>query len=266
MENWQFFNLCDSVMDLETDIVLAALDQEPGLITRVDTDEGRTLLHYACEGGNVDLIRDLLDRGANLHQKQIRYGCDALTIASHHNHVPAIELLLSRGANMSARTNAGLTALGIAAFHDKFHACKFLVIKGSDLMSQDNEGRTTLDIYNGYLAQYSKGCTPEQKEQRCAELRELFANGPHPSQVKRRLQEIRNANWGRRSPLMSTVVSCGYRPLPVRLLEQEMLITDLMARGEVAPILLDTSEQRRAYYASLILSNDGLLRNIVGYL
>ena len=264
-----FYDLCNSVMDLETDIVLAALDQEPGLITRVGGDGGRTLLHCACEGGSIDLIRDLLDRGADLHQKQIQYGCDALTIASYHDHVPAIELLLSRGANMCARTNAGLTALGIAAFHDNFPACKFLVSKGSDLMSQNNYGETALDIYNKYPALYGKGCSHEQKEQRCAELRALFAEGPHPSQVERRLQEVRDVIWARRSSLMSTVVSCGFRPLAVRRLEQKMFLTDLTAKGErliPVPIALDTSEQRCAYYASLILSNDGLLRLIVGFL
>lgn len=66
--------------------------------------------------------------------------------------------------------------------------------------------------------------------------------------------------WARRWPVMKVMTGCGFRPLAVRLLEQEAPLPP------PAPIPLDTPEQRRAYYMGLIFACDGLLRMIVLYL
>ena len=126
--------------------ILAAVELEPGLVTRAGEWTRQTILHGACAGGHVDLARDLEDRQADVHQR-CTFGQDALMYASIYGHIPVMEFLLSRGADMTARSSNSYTALGLAAWADQLPACKFLISRGSDLMVKNNEGKTALDEY-----------------------------------------------------------------------------------------------------------------------
>ena len=66
--------------------------------------------------------------------------------------------------------------------------------------------------------------SPAVLEERRALLKHAYDEGPHP-----------NACWARRWPVMSVMAGCGFSPLAVRLLEQEMHLAALLASGEVAP-------------------------------
>ena len=171
MNEDQFQELLERAQRGEVPAVLAALEQEPELVNRVCEVGESTILHGACHGGHVDLARVLLDdQQADLHQK-CTLGWDALMWASASGHIPVIEFLLSRGADMTANDNDGETALGRAAFSDKLPACKFLISRGSDLMAKNNQGQTVLDIYGD-----GSSLSDEEKEQRREELRALFAS------------------------------------------------------------------------------------------
>ena len=231
----------------EAPAVLAAVELEPGLVTRASERDGRTILHGACGGGHVDLARDLVDRQADIHQR-CTAGQDALMCASVYGRIPVMEFLLSRGADMTARSNKGNTALGCAALCDKLPACKFLISLGSDLMVKNNDGETVLDIY-GTASRISPPLSTAVKKQRCEELCVAFAKGPHPSQVQRR----RDVIWARRWPFMFVVVSCGFRPLPEQLLAGLSLV----------PL---SELPRREYCLRVILCSDFLLRRIVSFL
>ena len=61
--------------------ILAAVELEPGLVTRASEGNGQTILYCACAGGHLDLARDFLDRRAELHQRDT-IGVDALMYAS----------------------------------------------------------------------------------------------------------------------------------------------------------------------------------------
>ena len=119
-----------------------------------------------------------------------------------------------------------------------------------------DDGRTALQWYGEYA---DSPLSPAVLEERRALLQHAYDEGPHP-----------NACWARRWPVMSVMPGCGFRPLAVRLLEQEMHLAALLASGEVAPPLapvsLDTPQQRRAFYMRLIFRSDFLLRRIVMFL
>ena len=179
--------------------------------------------------------------------------------AAYDGHIPAATLLLDRGADMNARSNNGWNALMYAAMRDKLDCAVFLLTRGFDLEATDNNGRTALDHY-GIVNHINL----EVKEQRREVLRAAFAEGPHPSQVKRR-------NWNKRRALILVAAENGFRPLAARRLEQEMAHVSLdptaNADAEVPPpVVLDTPEKRRAHYMGQVLSNDGLLRLVVSFL
>ena len=92
MNEQQFKQLQLQAYRGEAPAVLAAVDNEPGLVTRGSEERGRTLLHWACLGGQADLSRSLLDRKADMNQRDNR-GVDALIAASFGGHCNVIELL-----------------------------------------------------------------------------------------------------------------------------------------------------------------------------
>ena len=161
----------------ESPAVLAAVGNEPGLVTRGDEEHGLTLLHLACGGGQADLARSLLDKNADINQRTNR-GVDALMNASAAGHCNVIELLTSRGADIDARSNPGWTALAYAAANDKYPACLCLISKKADLTAVDNKGRSALDVY-GLMA--NPPLTDEDKKQRRESLRTAWAEGPQIS-------------------------------------------------------------------------------------
>jgi ankyrin repeat protein/beta-lactamase regulating signal transducer with metallopeptidase domain len=71
-----------------------------------------TLLHYACE--EYDLAKLLLDKGANPNAVENERGLRPLHLAAYKGRTAAVELLLSRGADVNAKDFYGRTALWYA--------------------------------------------------------------------------------------------------------------------------------------------------------
>ena len=70
-------------------------------------------LHYAARAGRVDLARELTLRGIRLDRCDIE-GCTALHLAACEGHVDMVALLLHHGADARATTEFGSTALDMA--------------------------------------------------------------------------------------------------------------------------------------------------------
>ena len=224
------------------------------------------MLDNASPYGHFNLMRGLIDRGAAVNAKN-SFGSDALMWAAFYGHIPAATLLLDHGADLNARDNYGQNALMFAVSHDKLDCAVFLLNRGFDLLAVDNKGKTALDLYDKTLTKINHPLSDKVKEQRREVLRSVFAKGPHPSQVQRRKDEC----WSRRCALMLVVAQNNLRPLAARRLEQELARASLDpavdAYAEVPPpMVLDTSEKRRAHYMGQVLSNEGLLRLVVSFL
>ena len=80
------------------------------------------------------------------------------------------------------------------------------------------------------------------------------------------LMDPREAAWERRWPLMSVVTGCGFRPLAAKRLEQETAhARDVGFTAKLKQIDVSTPEKARAYYLSLVLSNQGLFKPIMSF-
>ena len=70
----------------------------------------------AAEGGNIEEISLLLERGANIDAAD-GDGWTALMLAAKSGHTGAVRLLLERGANIHATNKNGWQAAGIALMY-----------------------------------------------------------------------------------------------------------------------------------------------------
>jgi ankyrin repeat protein len=178
MNDEQFRTILGYAESGNRDKVTDALEKEPALATRASDATGTTILHMACRGGHVDLVRDLLDLKADVNRHDRFYGLSPIMYAALGGSIPVMELLLLRGADTTAQNNSGYTVLHMVL--NSFTIFEFLVSAGADLNATDKDGMTPEQLEcNGRAPRYDR-------DDFFARMRTVFANGPHPSQVLRR--------------------------------------------------------------------------------
>ena len=116
-------------------------------------DIGRTALHYAARGGQVDSIITLLDAGAKIDAVD-KSGGTPLTLAARQGHTASAEVLVKKGSNVNFQDNDGYTAL-LNASKDGHSECVGLLLRHDpNLELKDNTwGQSALAwaAENGYL-------------------------------------------------------------------------------------------------------------------
>mmetsp|Transcript_29155 Transcript_29155/g.62822 ORF Transcript_29155/g.62822 Transcript_29155/m.62822 type:complete len:125 (+) Transcript_29155:109-483(+) len=73
-----------------------------GFINGKDGESGNTSLHYASQKGHLEVVRLMLEKGANTDAKG-KDGATALHHASQEGHLDVMGLLLEKGAEFEAK-------------------------------------------------------------------------------------------------------------------------------------------------------------------
>ena len=104
---------------------LLALDK--GLINARDKD-GSTPLHCAAWKGHAEVVKILLDAGAEVsaRSRNEHYGDTALHAAAHGNQKDVVRILIARGADLNAKNRIGRTPLGETEWHKATAAARLL--------------------------------------------------------------------------------------------------------------------------------------------
>ncbi|KAL8880479.1 MAG: hypothetical protein Q9198_002119 [Flavoplaca austrocitrina] len=93
-------------------------------------------LHLAANSGFSQVVRVLLDHGANPNHRAGRYG-HPLFFAARNGHMEVVQMLLKYGADVDTRGNRH-TVLARAARNGELAMVKFLLNSGIDLMVHVN--------------------------------------------------------------------------------------------------------------------------------
>ena len=114
-------------------------------------DENFTVFHVVRKG-NADIVKILLSLGINVNEKGI--GFTLLHVACEEGNLPIVELLLENGADIDAISKgANWTPLDVAVWKENTSITKLLLENGCKTNLRDFKGQTALEfaLIEGYL-------------------------------------------------------------------------------------------------------------------
>lgn len=99
---------------------------------------GFTPLIRACAEGNLDLVKSLIEKGADIEAKN-NDGRTALMWACENGIIEIVSFLVEKGANLNTKDSQGLTAVCNAAGNGHFAVVKLLVENGANIRIKTND-------------------------------------------------------------------------------------------------------------------------------
>ena len=115
-----------------------------------DSEQGWGVLHYLAESGNVEMMRFMVEKGANVNMTDKQKGQTPLFIAVEYDHRSMIEALIQVGADVDIIDKwSGRAVIHEAAYKGNLEQVKLLTSLGATLESQDKRGRTAIILAMG---------------------------------------------------------------------------------------------------------------------
>jgi len=109
-----------------------------------DDNDDKTVLIYAIESNRLDIIKLLIDAGADIN---IEVGNNtALMNASERGRIEIVKFLINAGANVNLQTNNNWTALMIASWTGYIEIVKLLIEAGANVNLQNDYNETALTL------------------------------------------------------------------------------------------------------------------------
>ncbi|CAH8772651.1 ankyrin repeat domain-containing protein [Paenibacillus dendritiformis] len=144
--------VCKAAQAGDASRLSALLEANPQLANEENGD-GLLPLGIAAHCGRVDVVRTLLDRGADVNA----LSCSAISIIPSNTALHAaiagardrevIQLLLERGANPALLDSNGHTCLHVAVLHDDgIELIRLLLDHGADANARAEGGDTALSL------------------------------------------------------------------------------------------------------------------------
>jgi hypothetical protein len=126
----------------DLDAVKKIIKAEPSQVNATDKWK-HTVLHWACMRANWDIVRYLVENGADLNVKG-GDGGTAINWAVHHDNVEIIKLLIDKGAKLDIQNRWGMTELHTAIWRGCIQVVDYLLDQGSDPLIKTIEGWTAM--------------------------------------------------------------------------------------------------------------------------
>ena len=103
----------------------------------------RSAIHFAAENGNLDCVKYLTEKDAELQDKD-SYGATAFHYAAMSNNLEVVKFLVSKKMDYTAKDVRGWTAMHYAAYGGSIDVVKYLLAKGLNINERNKSGRTPL--------------------------------------------------------------------------------------------------------------------------
>ncbi|KAJ7813914.1 ankyrin repeat-containing domain protein [Mycena leptocephala] len=113
------------------------------ILTWTIDKDSLTLLHYASIGGHTEVVKLLVEHGADVNTIDTDYDT-ALHYASTHGRKDVVKVLVQHGIHGNAMNKTNQTTLHMASINGHTEVVKLLVEHGADLNAMDEGNRTAL--------------------------------------------------------------------------------------------------------------------------
>jgi len=113
----------------KTDLELIKYLVSHGADVNIINTLGKTPLMVAVSNGNIDMVRYLVLKGANINVKDKLFGDTPLMVAASNGNIDMVRYLVSKGADINAKDRFGKTPLNKAK--DYKFIVKYLQQKGA---------------------------------------------------------------------------------------------------------------------------------------
>ena len=107
-------------------------------------NEGMTALHYAAANGDINVVKILIENGADIKAQDTVLSRSVIHFAAESGNIDCIKYLTEKGADLLDRDTFGATPLHYAARNNKLEVVKFLVDKKVDYTAKDARGWTAM--------------------------------------------------------------------------------------------------------------------------
>ncbi len=104
--------------------------------------EGVTALHEASRKGNIEIVRYLLQKGADIHLKNYN-GLSPLHIAAYCGENEIVRTLIAAGADVNAKAKDNITPLHTAASMGHADIVEFLINSGAEAHAKSSKDGST---------------------------------------------------------------------------------------------------------------------------
>ena len=106
----------------------------------------RTPLHIGCWNCHLPIVEYLISKGANINAKTKR-GDYVIHYASKSGHLPTVQYLIEQqNVDIDIKGDDDKTPLHYACEHDHLPIVKYLVSKGANKYAKDMIGRIPYDL------------------------------------------------------------------------------------------------------------------------
>jgi len=107
-------------------------------------DASAVALHKACEDGDLNQVKTLLDQGAPIDGPSGKYGFTPLIAAAADGHLEVLNYLIQKQAKLDTSDKEGSTPLLHACWEDKTDCALALINAGAHVNYASNANRTPL--------------------------------------------------------------------------------------------------------------------------
>jgi len=118
------------------------------IYTLTESTEPPIALNEAAAMGDLDLVKSLIIKGADINNREEDFLKTPLHRASISGHKEVAQLLIAKGADVNAKNAWGYTPLHFAARSRKASKdiIELLIAKGADVNAKNNAGQTPLQL------------------------------------------------------------------------------------------------------------------------
>lgn len=121
--------------------------------TKEVVDKPSVDIHAAVLSGNLDAVKQHIEAGTDINEKEAMSGSTPLITAATFNKPEIAKALIDANADLSIKNNDGGTALHSAAFFGRIEIVQLLIDAKADKTIRNNYGATPREIVMANFAE-----------------------------------------------------------------------------------------------------------------